>query len=248
MKKSFWIAPILLLYTLQLFAAPANDWWQKGNKFYTQKQYDSAAYYYEQLAAQKPNDAILYYNLGNTYYKLNEIGPAVLNYERALQLDPGNKDAEDNLILTQSRIASRIQGGEDIFFVRWWKSVTQVNNASMWSIISLLLFLILLGLLIGRRMGKLELSYHRQVNILLGILLLLSLILSYSSALRHESHAAVVMQQDAPLMNSRKSNKPQVLVPEGTTVKIEDEQDGYLEVTLPDGRKGWMQQGLVVKI
>ena len=119
MKKSFWITPILLLYTFQLFASSANEWWQKGNKFYAQKQYDSAAYYYEKLAVQKPKDAVLYYNLGNSYYKLNDIGLAVLNYERALHLDPGYKDAEDNLILTQSRIANRIQGSEDIFFVRW---------------------------------------------------------------------------------------------------------------------------------
>ena len=248
MRKRFWIAPILLLYSFQLFAASPNEDWQKGNNFYKQKQYDSAAYYYEQLAAQKPKDAVLYYNLGNTYYKLNDIGHAVLNYEKALHLDPGYKEAEDNLILTQSRIANRIQGGEDIFFVRWWRSVTQVSNASMWSVVSLLLFISLLGILYAKRIGKFDFSYQRQVIIILGILLLLGLILSYSSALRHESHAAVVMQQDAPLMTSRKNNKPQTLVPEGTTVKTEEEQDGWIEVTLPDGRKGWMQVGLLGKI
>ena len=248
MRKSFWIAFILLLYSFQLFAAPDNDWWQKGNTFYEQKQYDSAASYYEKLAAKQPHDATLCYNLGNTYYKLNEIGPAVLNYERALQLDPDYKDAEDNLILTQSRIANRIQGSEDIFFVHWWKSVTQVTNATLWSVTSLLLFFCLLAILIARRMGKIGFSYIGQVNILLGILLLLCLILSYSSALRHESHTAVIMQQDSPLTNSRTNNKPQVLVPEGTTVKTEQEQNGYVEVTLPDGRKGWMQKSSLTKI
>jgi len=242
MRKSFWIAFILFSHCTTSFAATTNDWWKKGNDFYSQKAYDSAAFYYEKLAAKKPKDAILYYNLGNAYYKLNEIGPAVLNYERALHLKPGFKNAEDNLILTQSRIANRIQGGEDIFFVRWWRSVTQVGNATMWAVISFILFLAILASMLASRMGKFDLSYKRQVNITLGILLLLSLILSYSSALRQDSHAAVVMQPDAPLTNSRGNSKPQTLVPEGTTVKIEQVQEGWMEIVLPDGRKGWMHK------
>lgn len=248
MRKSFWISSILLICSFQLFASPANDWWQKGNAFYKQKQYDSAAHYYEKLAAEKPNNAELYYNLGNVYYKLNLIGPAVLNYERALHLEPGYKEAEDNLILTQSRIANRIQGGDDIFFVKWWKTLTQIDNAGFWAISSLVLFLALLALLLGKRMGRFEISLHRQVIITLSILFLLCLILSYSSASRNESHAAVVMQQDAPLLNSRTNNKPLTLVPEGTTVKIEDEQDAWMEVKLPDGRSGWMERSYLSRI
>lgn len=248
MRKSIWIASVLLLCSFQLFATSTNDWWQKGNACYKQKKYDSAVYYYEKLAAQKPKNAVLYYNLGNVYYKLNQIGPAVLNYERALHLEPGFKDAEDNLILTQSRIPNRIQGGEDIFFVKWWRSVTQLDNATLWAVCSLILFIAVLGLMLGKRLGMFDFSSRRQVIIALGILFLLSLILSYSSASRHESHTAVVMQQDTPLMNSRKNNKPQTLVPEGTTVKIEDEQDGWTEVKLPDGRKGWMEHSYLSKI
>ena len=248
MKKSCWITFTLLLCSLQLFASSTGEMWQKGNAFYSQKLYDSAAYYYEKIAAQKPKNAVLYYNLGNSYYKLNQVGPAVLNYERALHLDPGYKEAEDNLILTQSRIPNRIVGGEDIFFVQWWKTLTQLNNATLWAVISLLLFIALLGILLARRMGKFEVSSYRQVIIVLGMLLLLGLIFSYSSAMRNESHAAVVMQRDAPLTSSRGNNKPQAMIPEGTTVRLEEEQDGYWEVTLPDGRKGWMQQSYLAKI
>jgi tetratricopeptide (TPR) repeat protein len=248
MRKSFGLGSILFLYTLLIIAAPTNNWWQKANDFYQLKQYDSAASYYEKLAAQKPKNAVLYYNLGNTYYKLNQVGEAVLNYERALHLKPGYKEAEDNLILAQSRIPNRIQGGEDIFFVRWWQWLTQVNFGTCWAVISLLAFLGLLGLMLSGRLGWIQVSYRRQVNITLGIVLLISLLLAYSSALRQESHEAVVMQQDAPLTSGRGGNKPQSLVPEGTTVKIEHEQEGWTEVRLPDGRKGWMQLSYLARI
>src|ERR1700744_3575460 len=84
-----------------LAAGDSNMLWQKANELYQQKQYDSAAQCLEQIAALKPQNEIVYYNLGNTYYKLNKIAPAVLNYERALRINPDYKEAKDNLLLAQ---------------------------------------------------------------------------------------------------------------------------------------------------
>src|SRR5947199_7094884 len=99
-----------------LAAGDQNTLWQKGNAAYQLKQYDSALYYYEQLAAQKPRNAEIYYNIGNTYYRLNRIGHAVLNYQRALKIDPGYKEAKDNLLLAQGRISNNIHDAGNIFF------------------------------------------------------------------------------------------------------------------------------------
>src|SRR5690606_26240313 len=96
---------IAMLLHISVFASGNyNDWWQKGNQYYEQKNYDSAAYYYNRIATLQPNDAEVYYNLVNTYYRLNLVGKAVLNYERALKYAPNHQLAADNLYLTQSRI------------------------------------------------------------------------------------------------------------------------------------------------
>src|SRR4051812_15187191 len=103
------LACLLVLTILYIHAGAAPSYsaqWEKAGNFYSNKQYDSAAYYYEQIAALKPRNAAVYYNLGNSYYRLNLIGPAVLNYERALHIDPSYKEAQDNLSLTQSRITN----------------------------------------------------------------------------------------------------------------------------------------------
>src|SRR5437867_3206445 len=100
MRNIVFIITILLTGAVPSYAAgDHNATWQKGNAFYQQKQYDSAAFYYEQLAALKPQNAEIYYNIGNTYYRLNKIGPSVLNYERALKINPGYKEAHENLLL-----------------------------------------------------------------------------------------------------------------------------------------------------
>src|SRR5581483_6057858 len=115
MKKLFAISAIIISGSLHgLAAGNYSTQWQKGTAFYQQMQYDSAAYYFEQVAALKPQNAEVYYNLGNTYYRLNKIALAVLNYQRALHINPDYKEAKDNLALTESRISNHIQPASDI--------------------------------------------------------------------------------------------------------------------------------------
>ena len=77
------------------------------------------------------------------------------------------------------------------------------------------------------------------------IFLLLAFVASQNASF---SNAAIVMENDAPLMNNEQKGKPQSLVPEGTKVELINERTGWAEVRLPDGRRGWMQQSLLNKI
>ena len=115
--KTSLLFTLLILSWLNGFAdVPYNAWWQKANRFYQEKNYDSAAAYYTKLAKLNPENPEIFYNLGNTYYRLNKIGFAVLNYEKALKLKPDYRQAQDNLELTQSRISNRIQQSPPTFF------------------------------------------------------------------------------------------------------------------------------------
>ncbi|WP_276133877.1 tetratricopeptide repeat protein [Polluticoccus soli] len=222
--------------------------WQKGNSYYAQKQYDSAAAYFEKLVAEKPTKAEIYYNLGNAYYRLNQIGLAVLNYERALQLDPSNNTAKDNLALTQARISNRIQASPDIFFVSWWKALTSGNKAGAWAIVSLTLFIAFIALLLARRFGKLQMMPVQVVGITAAIWAV-CLVFSFFAAQRNaDSGQAVVMQNDAPLYADPRAGKSQSLIPEGTTVRWKGSTSGWVEVSLPDGRTGWMKQAQLERI
>lgn len=226
-----------------------SSWWQKGNNYYKQKNYDSAAAYYGKIADMEPGNAGVYYNLGNTYYRLNNIGAAVLNYERALKLDPGYQQATDNLYLAKSRINNRIQEVPQIFFVRWWNGATKSNLANIYAITAFLLFLAALSYYIARQLKAIQYSAPLQLTIGVFVLCIVLLGMSIASAQKAvASDKAIVMQEGSPLMLQPKYGKSQSQVPEGTKVRICNEKPGWYEVTLPDGRTGWLETTSVAKI
>ncbi|HLO69297.1 MAG TPA: tetratricopeptide repeat protein [Flavipsychrobacter sp.] len=240
----------LLLSSVAMHAADNyGAYWQKANAAYKQKNYDSAAHYYEQIASAKPADYEVYYNLGNTYYKLNRIGDAVLNYQRGLQLNPSDKNIQDNLLLAQSRIAGRIVEIEDIFFVRWWKSLTAASAANTWATVTLILFLLLIGYAILNRLGKAPFSLPFQAKAGGWVLLVLFITISFVAAMhKADSHMAVVMN-NSQMMDKPPMGKSQP-VPEGTTIKLTGEitKGEWHEVILPDGKTGWMHKTDFVEI
>ena len=247
MIKWLLVVTTFLLVHISSFASPYEKWWNEGNRCYNQKQYDSAAYYFEQIAKLKPADAAVYYNLGNTYYRLNQIGPAVLNYERALKIDPSHQLAKDNLTLTVSRIEKPIPTVENIFFVSWWKSLTSPATTTTWSVISLLLFLSVLAIAILKVLGKINFATTKIQATLLS-LWVVTLILAIASTGHKLSAKAVVMENNTTLLNNDKAGKSIGNIPEGTTVHIDSEAGQLTEITLPDGRSGWVDKNSLTKI
>jgi len=241
---------LLLSTTTQTYASvPYNQWWEKANHLYENKSYDSAVFYYEKLTAQHPENALIYFNLGNSYYRMNEIGNAVLNYERALKIRPGFKEAQDNLELTQSRIPNRIQSSQDIFFIGWWKSLTSVRMAEVWALITLVLFLVTLAIFVLRRWNRSPGWMRPQVTLATSLLCICALFLAYVSAKRKTTHNhAVVMEQNAAMRENIKSTKAQTLIPEGTVLKIESEDANWAQVKLPNGRNGWIEKSALARI
>lgn len=239
MKQTLVIAVYCLLFSLQSVGSTFQTQWKKATSCYMQKQYDSAVFYFEQIAAQTPRNADVYYNLGNAYYRLNKIAPAVLNYEKALHIKPSYKEAKDNLAITQARINHGIPKSEAIFFIEWWRSLTAPANASSWATLAAASFVLSIISIWLIRYRKFSLPV--QVPGILIFVSLCALVPAFKSASRYVNpRKAVVFENDAPLMRKELKGKPVMLIPEGTTVTIEAENDSWAEVILPDGRSGWV--------
>lgn len=247
--KQLTLTLILLSIVVCNIFASDNLLWQKANNLYTQQSYDSAAVLYEQLLTVGHNNAIVYYNLGNTYYRLNKIGNAVLNYERCLKLEPNNKQAQENLALTQSRISNRIQPINEIFFLKWWHSLTQGANATTWAIAAALLFLVTIILYSLRRLDKLSSKFPSQALWALNVLWVTVLIFAFISAYEQANHTkAVIMLGDTPFFKQPGGGNAESYLPEGTTINIGAIEKQWIETTLPDGRRGWVAMDNIEKI
>jgi len=240
---------VVVFSTLKCYALSTEQQWQTANTFYKQKQYDSAVVYYELLAATKPEQARLYFNLGNTYYKLNNIGLAVLNYERALRIDGTYKEAAENLALTHARTSNNISGGQDLFFVSWWRAISNPHQHTMWALLSLISFLVGILLFMARKYFAFTLQFGSQVNGFIFFACLVFMLPAYSSAQQfNNSEEAIVLVKDAPLVSPELKNKPQSLLPEGTKVTVLTEKGNMTEIRLADGRQGWIEHTLICKI
>ena len=117
-----------------------------GDSAYIKEDYATAAQIYEGLLSDGES-ADVYYNLGNSYYKLGEIAKSILNYERALLLQPGNGDIRANLEVARAKAIDKVELVPEIFFISWIKSLINIMSVDAWAwwgIVSFLFFIVAL--------------------------------------------------------------------------------------------------------
>lgn len=124
-----------------------------ANAQYAEGNYAEAAIQYEQILAELPSTnvadlpsdyAVVYYNLGNAYFKQGELAQSILAYERALRLKPSFKDAKHNLLFAQSHIIDNIEDTQSFFLSNWLKAIRNALSQSTWTILSISLFILTL--------------------------------------------------------------------------------------------------------
>ena len=104
----------------------------EGDSAYIKEDYAAAIQVYETLL-KNGEAADVYYNLGNSYYKIGEIAKAVLNYERALLLQPGNNDIRANLEVARTKTIDKVEPIPEVFFVSWTKSLINSMSVDAWA-------------------------------------------------------------------------------------------------------------------
>mgnify|MGYP002709029981 CR=1 FL=1 len=117
----------------------------QANEAYGQEDYITAIELYEQTLREQGVSSDLYYNLGNAYYKHNEFAKAILNYERALLLNPGNEDARFNLEMANTHIVDKIDPVGKFFLSVWIDSLRNFLSSNTWAVIGIVSFLLFIG-------------------------------------------------------------------------------------------------------
>ena len=188
--------------------------------------------------------ASLCYNIGNAYFKLNNIPQAILFYERAYLLKPADEDINYNLQIARTLIVDRFQEIPELFFVRWYNFVSLFLSSNLWakiSIISFILSLLFLSLYIYSS------KYRQKVigfwfAVTLFVLAIGSFVFSARNKyLVYDSHKAIITTPVISGKSSPDSSGTDLFVlHEGTKVSVEDAVGEWLEIRLSDGNKGWV--------
>lgn len=242
------IVAFLLLSSLSAHAITkqnADDEYKKGN-------YQQAIKDYEELLKEGVS-ADLYYNLGNAYFRTDNITKAVLAYERAHLLNPGDDDINYNLQFARSRTIDKITPESEMFFVTWYHSLVNFTSVDSWArtaIVSIVLVLLLVLLyLFAPSINLRKVGFFGAIIFL--VLFLLSNLFAYQQKqmLINRCGAIVI----APTVNVKKtpsaSSNDSFVIHEGTHVNITDKSiKGWRNVTLADGREGWVLERQIEEI
>ena len=238
--KSF--AVLLLLLMLPLAASAATK--EKADSLYAAEHYQEAAKQYEALLKQGVSSD-LYYNLGNCYYRMDDITRAVLNYERAQLLSPGDRDIRLNLQMARSKTIDKIVPESEMFFVTWYHSLVNLMSVDGWArmaLVSLVIAIILaLAYLFSDRI------WLRKVGFFVGLLFLVVFALSNLFAYQQkqalvERSGAIVIRSAATVKSTPANNGTDLFIlHEGTKVTITDNtMKEWCEIRVADGKEGWL--------
>ena len=203
----------LLLIILSTLFADANQLYSDGN-------YAEAAQAYEQIIAEQPNSEA-YYNLGNAYFKQDELAQAILAYERCLRLDPRNKDAKYNLAFAHSRIIDNVEDNQMFFIKNWLQSIRNTMRETTWMILSIISFLIVL---IGALLFALSKEQWLRKTAFYSALVALFI--------------SICACANAGSLHSRDNNRAEAIITQGiVNVKASPDRSGTELFTLHEGTK-----------
>ncbi len=216
-----------------------------GDSAYVNGDYQTAIGIYEALTAANGESAEVYYNLGNAYYKCDNIAKAVLNYERALLLNPGDNDTEFNLELARSKTVDKVAPVYKFFLVSWLEGVANLLTMSAWSILAVTSFvamlLTILLFLFGKSVGVKKTGFIVAIiSLFITIFANLSAFHRYNSLT--ERNDAIIMAQSVTAKSTPSESGTELFViHEGRKVKISDDtMREWTEIELEDGNKGWV--------
>jgi len=241
--KQFFILTAILFATFNLSAQ--NDMFQQANEAYSKNEFQVAANLYEELLKANGESAIVYYNLGNSYYKLNETAQSILNFERALLLEPGNKDIRFNLEIARLKAVDRIEPVEDFFLTEWFHSIQNLLSTDAWSNFSIVCFILMIVCLFlfyfSRRIFLKKSGFYVGLGLLICVVLGNCFAYNQKKKLTNRNSAIIFAPTTTIKSSPDNSGTDLFILHEGTKVELKNKLGDWNEIETADGNVGWIK-------
>ncbi len=233
-------------------AATPDRLWDLANTAYVNGDYHAAAGYYEEILSRGLSSVKLYYNLGNAYFKEDRLGEAILNYRRALRLSPGSDDIRYNLGVAEARTKDNIEAIPEFFLTKWVRGVRHTMSCTAWSVFSLVALVCALSLfltyLLARRLSLRKTGFYGTMLAVVVFVVTTWFALGERREMLDDSQAVVMSLSTAVKSSPDKSATDLFVLHEGTLVEITNRLDGWCEITIADGKKGWLESKTIETI
>lgn len=226
--------------------------WERANQAYIDGKYDAAVADYQTIEGRGYTSARLYYNMGNAYYKQGQIGRAILYYNRALVVAPSMDDARYNLEIAEAQTKDKIAVVPEFFLNRWLRTFKSSISCTAWSVTSVVLFAVVLIFallfLLGSRIRVRKAGFYGALVALLLFVVTTTFAISSRNDIINRSGAIVMSSAISVKSSPDRAATDMFVLHEGTKVEISAEIDGWCEVTIADGKKGWTESNHLERI
>ena len=233
-------------------AALAQGAFEKANELYRKQKYAEAAQEYENILKGKKESAEVYFNLGNSYYKLGKIAPSILNFERALQLDPNNKDAQVNIGYARKMTIDNIKEVPKAGFSKMLYNLTGSYHYNTWAWIAVGFAFGFLLLFVGYYFaGATVLKRIFFVSMFVTLLVIVISIVSaiFVKSVENSERPAIVFEEVLSVKAEPSVNAEDAfLLHEGTKVQVLENVDNWRKIQLADESVGWVPKNTIREV
>ena len=242
MKKIFF-----LLFLFQFsFAQTA---FEKANQLYKSGNFQEAIENYESLLATEKQSAEIYFNLGNCYYKLQQVAPAIYNFEKALLINPDDVDAKTNLEYAKKLKIDEIKEIPKVGFGKLLQDVTSKYSYDSWAWTSVFIAFVFLLFFIGYYFSKkaiVKRTFFSGMFVLLIVILITVSAAIFEKNRYYNDKPAIVFAEITMLKSEPKiSGKTLFTLHEGTKVAILESRTNWKKVELSDETIGWIESDAI---
>lgn len=243
MRQIFILTAIIIFANFNLFAQ--NDLFQQANEAYAKNDFQTASGLYEELLKANGESAIVYYNLANSYYKLNKVAASIINYERALLLEPGNNDVRFNLEIAKLKAVDKIEPIGDFFLTEWFRDIQNLLGTDAWSHFSIVCFILLITCLFlfffSRRIFIKKLGFYLGVGLLICVVLGNCFAYNQMKKLTQRNEAIIFAPTTTIKSSPDNSGTDLFILHEGTKVTLKNKLGIWNEIETADGNVGWIK-------
>lgn len=241
MKKIVYLWILLISFS---GVAQSEALFNQGKDLYQAEKYQEALNIWLPILKSDQHSAALYFNIANAHYKLNNIGPSIYYYEKALQLDPSDSDIKNNLAFAENAKIDVIEPLPQTIFKRWYHRISGVLTYDGWAIFATLssIFFVTLFLLYYFASSEQKKRLLFAASMVCVGLLLFSITLAfktYNDFIKNRPaiiFAESIEVKSEPTMGSEDA----FVLHEGTKVQIIDTDDQWYRIALVDGKDGWI--------
>lgn len=231
-------------------AQPVSGLWQTGLTAYAAGNWAEAIQAWKMIAASGVEAPQLWYNMGCASFKSNDPAHAILYFKRALKLNPSYSDAQANLEFARQFLQDKIEEVPEFFMASWFRSIRNTRSSDSWAWIFIVLFALTLAMVVlfatGRSVRARKIGFFAGIaSIVLSVGALMFSIMGRADSQKHDEAvvlAPVCVVRSAPDNNT---GTDLFVLHEGSCVKVLDEVGAWRNISLTDGRQGWLESSMM---